>query len=211
MTFVTPFFLSLLLCWQSWASTARSPIWPQPSHINLGEDILWVDKALTATFYCGGAASTEALFAERSPGTIRHYAGLVSQAVTDGTRVLRRILQTEAQSSTTEHPEVTIPEQDIVRQAVRQALAEIQGSNFVPWKFHKRHSSFEPDDKLQQHRLTSLTIKQWICPIRLVDPLSFHGGHEEYGLKVENGSAFIESASSVGTMRALGEFHEHRR
>ena len=198
-------FALLLLCWLTLVSAGRSPLWPQPSNLKLGEELLWVDRAMSATLYCGGD-DTKSVFFVPSPGTIPHYYGLLRQTVIDSSTKVRRILQAHSEESVDISAAAQIPEQDILRQAVRQTLTEVHGSSFVPWKFHKRHSNFEPSgNNSGLERLTSLTIKQWYCPTRLVDPKTFHGRHEAYGLTVQNGSALIESTSSVGTLRALGE------
>ena len=201
---VRPVLALSLLCWQGLASAGRSPIWPQPSNLKLGEQLLWVDRGMTASLYCGGD-DTKALMFVPSPGTIPHYYGLLRQTVIDGSTRVRGMLQAHSEPSENTPAEAQIPEQDILRQAIRQALAEIHSSNFVPWKFHKRHSDFEPTNTSSVDRVTSLTIHQWYCPTPLLDPKTFHGRHEAYGLTVQNGSALIESTSSVGTLRALGE------
>jgi beta-acetyl hexosaminidase like len=200
--------LGLSLLPHIWVTARRSPIWPQPVTLELGEEILWIDRALTATFYCGGADASDALFRAQPPGTVSYYTDWLKQSVVDGSQLVRRMLYNETASSHTDHPKASIPEQDIVRQAVRQTLAGIHGSGFVPWKFHKRHSTFEPDPRGRYEGLVSLTIKQLICPIRQVDPLSFHGGDEEYSISIRDGTALIESASTIGTLRALGKSYQ---
>ncbi len=202
-------FALLLLCWQTLASAGRSPIWPQPSNIHLGEQVLWVDRAMTATFYCGGK-NAEALFSVPSPGTIPHYYDLLKQTVVSGSTMLRKRLPARTESSEDPQSKGQIPEQDILRQAVRQTLADIHSSSFVPWSFHKRHSKFEPEANSTHARLASLTIKHKICPVRLVDPMTFHGGREAYSLTLRDGSALIESSSSVGTLRALGQSRHYQ-
>lgn len=202
-------FVLLALCWQKLASAGRSPIWPQPSNVKVGEGVSWVDGALTATFHCGGE-NDKPLFLVPSPGTLPHYYGLLRQTVIDGSTRVKKMLQAPSEPLTETQAEGQIPEQDILRQGIRQALAGVHGSSFVPWKFHKRHSDYEPETNSSNERLTSLIIKQWYCPTRLLDPVSFHGRHEAYGLTVQNGSALIESTSTVGTLRALGESNDYR-
>ena len=121
-------FALLLLCWQTLASAGRSPIWPQPSNIHLGEQVLWVDRAMTATFYCGGK-NAEALFSVPSPGTIPHYYDLLKQTVVSGSTMLRKRLPARTESSEDPQSKGQIPEQDILRQAVRQTLADIHSSS----------------------------------------------------------------------------------
>jgi beta-acetyl hexosaminidase like len=204
--FVAAWLYLLLL---SSVAGGRSPLWPQPSIAELGDDVVWVDRAMTATLYCSIAEAVEPIFQVHSPGTVGHYKEAVKQIALTSSQFVRRVLRKGNQPSPTSYPPASIPEQDIVREAIRRTVADIHTSKFVPWKFHKRGSNFEPEHGNMENRLTELGIKQLICPMRLTDPLSYHAGDESYKIKLDHGSAWIETVSSIGTLRALGKSSEN--
>jgi hypothetical protein len=174
----------------------------------MGDQVVWVDRAMTATLYCGIAEAVEPVFQVHSPGTVGHYKEAIKQIALSGSQSVRRILDKGNQHSLPSQPSASIPEQDIVREAIRRTVADIHTSKFVPWKFHTRGSKFEPEPGNAESHLTALGVKQLICPMRLTDPLNYHAGDESYKITLDHGSAWIESVSSVGTLRALGKSSE---
>ena len=202
-------FCGLLLLIHTLPSTGirHSPLWPQPVKADLGQECLWIDRSMTAVIHCGSAVDSKPSFRISSTRTFADYAESLKQRVLDGAQVVRRSILRASEILPETHHSNTISEQDIERETVRQAMIDIHGTKFVPWKFHKRHTEFEPSPSHQQRLLTSLTIEQQLCPVRLIDPLSFHGGNEDYEVEIHtDGKALIKSTSSLGTMRALGMF-----
>jgi beta-acetyl hexosaminidase like len=209
MGFIQALLLSLCLFWQVQSSPGSGPIWPQPAIAEVGEQVLWIDRALTATFHCGGFDYPETLFTAQSPGTVSYYADMLQQKVLEGSYTVRGMLMRDRAPALEESSKATIPEQYIVRSVVRQSLIDLHGSTFVPWKFHKRHLGFEPDVNHQHHRLVSLEIKQLVCPLTKIAPPHFHDGNEAYKVIIQNETAVIEAPSTIGTLRALGKSHNH--
>lgn len=198
-------FLVANLLTQIWASGGRNPLWPLPVSIEVGEDVLWVDRALTATFHCGGSNDTEPHFQVLYPGSLAHHTDQLKQKLLGGYDIVKRRLYRHSASSLESPYERSISEQDIIRRAVRETLLELDRLSFVPWKFHTRHSKFEPDATQQHHKLSYLVMKQTSCPGPATEPKGFHGTEEGYRIVVENSTITVQASSTLGSLRALGE------
>lgn len=190
----------------AWTSSHRSPVWPQPASIEVGSDVLWLDSQLSASISCGYEDHVTDFLEVSSPGTLTRYTEQVKQIAVGTYQGLQRNLFAIANTSTPVNDENLIPELLILRRATRQALADLHASTFVPWKFHRRHSSFEPALTHRDRRLLSIKIIQALCPESFTSPQVFHSGDETYSIVVENETAVIETKSTLGTLRALGSY-----
>ena len=190
---------SLWLCLLGVLSAQAVRVWPQPSFISQGHDALWVSResGLEARLHCklNGTEVREIL----SSDTV---SGLLKNSFSQWLGYHPGLQETGDELS----------EELILRDAVGRSDQAIRKTHFVPWKTHPRHSNFEPssatDDK-ETAVLKQLRITQVHCPLKTkLDPEVFFAGDESYELIIEQGTATINSNSTLGTIRALQTFEQ---
>ncbi|KIX05982.1 uncharacterized protein Z518_03956 [Rhinocladiella mackenziei CBS 650.93] len=192
---------AMLLC----VTTSRA-IWPQPADMTSGTNVLWLDPAAKATFRCDGA---ELALCDDFLGFGNNR---LLNLMNDAFQFFQDLLDWfpfslgnkcghDAQSPLTEV--------SIVRRAVRETIASTHKSRFVPWKFHKRKSDFEPGASAPRHYLSTLQIVQNGCPeTRTFHPATFFAGDESYEITVDNVTAIIKANCTIGTLRGLQTFQQ---
>jgi hypothetical protein len=192
----------------AWGSSQQPPIWPQPSSIEVGNDALWLDRYLRVRVQCTNDGKTADLFEATSPSTVDYYAQQVKQMAIGTAAWLQKSLFGPANTSIPVGTGDAILEYDILYSATRQALWDLRTSSFVPWKFHKRHSRFQPESTHSDRKLSSITIMQAICPESGTSAHVFHKGDETYSLVAKEQTVTIETQTTVGTLRALGSYFQ---
>jgi hexosaminidase len=87
----------------------------------------------------------------------------------------------------------------IVEAAVKRAREDVLGQTFVPWKFHARHSVFEPVSAQKEFvRVVN------VLAVKPTAPNLLNLSSESYSLHItEGGVANISSSTSIGLLRGL--------
>ncbi|KIW73519.1 hypothetical protein PV04_01632 [Phialophora macrospora] len=180
-------------------------LWPQPAEIETGTQVLWLDPALQATLRCERG---EDQFSDQNYVLYKtHLAELLDGLSRYAQGFVDRLQYTFTDKSRT--GEVSFSESSVVEDAVHETIKSIHGSKFVPWKLHKRNANFEPDPGAPRHYISRLQIEQRDCPEpETFRPTSFFAGDESYEILVNNGTAFVKSNSSIGTIRGLQTFQQ---
>ena len=184
------------------AAASRPGIWPAPATIDCGDETLWLDRSVKASLWCGNSS---AVILQVLPAhSLYHYREMIARQVSQSSTRLQQYLGVSKSIRDNEH----CYEQDFLESAVRETFTQIHDATFVPWKFHTRHSSFEPDQKLVQH-LRQVVIIQKGCPSNAsLYPKAFFGGDESYQIDIKDTTATIQTNSSIGTLRALETFRQ---
>lgn len=175
-------------------------VWPQPDIITTAEyGVYWFTPSLNIQFNCGNNVSTHIVVSKGSFGN--SFLDL-SQSFWSLTQ---RLIGGSESSESAASP---LTEQTIIHGAVQRSVESISTTKFVPWKFHHRHSVFEPAFTNQQH-ISSLVIKQSQCPSTgTFQPVVFFGGDESYQVDFSNGTATLSSNSTLGSLWALYTFEQ---
>ncbi|ETN39840.1 uncharacterized protein HMPREF1541_06066 [Cyphellophora europaea CBS 101466] len=185
-------------------ASARLAVWPQPTDVEIGEDVLWVDPALRATLYCGNESQQ---YSVASPSTLDTFLEGSQQSIFQALGSWQNVFGLAAKSQFSQHADPR-SENQYLREAVRETLKSLHHSKFVPWKFHPRRSSFEPEASAQGRSLISLELTQTSCPSSSFEPSKYFDGDESYEIRLKSGTAFIEAKSTVGSLRALETFKQ---
>ena len=159
-------------------------IWPIPSSSSMGEGALFLDR--NVKFIYNGAAQVAAPQPEQIP--FEHdLNNFSSQYGTYG--------QKNASS------------QKIISTAIKTTTQTLFEQNFVPWKFHPRHSDFEPAMNASCTYIKSIRLEQTDSdPANVTKPLA-GDIDESYSLFITSeGQATISAASSVGIAHGLTTF-----
>ena len=187
------------------ALASRSPIWPQPSHIHLGNETLWFDFPLSFSvdLFCDGHEYSA--WSIPAPGSQITLLSRLKQSVLRSLATVQHVLepyfpQYVDTSTSSSHD---LSEEKILRFAVGRTLLEMSQESFVPWKFHQRHSQFEPESTDADSPFKSLSISQRYCPPKSFRPDIFFDGDESYELLIERSVASVRTNSTLGTVRAL--------
>lgn len=176
-------------------SIAGSPIWPESDTYASHGEVLWVPFPLPVALTCGLLnASNDDSFYERSRGSLSHLLGSWQSWFGFAGDVNEDELG------------ASLSEADAVKAAIGRTLNDIAKTKFIPWKFHSRHMTFEPDEHQNASMLTALYICQSTVPSSSFDAAAFFDGDESYEIDVTEGVARIKAASSVGVINALGEW-----
>ncbi|KAL9051370.1 MAG: hypothetical protein Q9206_004730 [Seirophora lacunosa] len=95
----------------------------------------------------------------------------------------------------------------LVEAAIQRAHDRLFKDNFVPWKFHARHSNFEPAANASRIYIRTVTIQQNATDsAAILKPLAGEV-NERYTLSVTTaGDVAITAVSSIGILRALETF-----
>jgi hypothetical protein len=174
--------------------TARLAVWPQPKLWRSAEGVLWLDPKFHALLKCGNDS--------QAPGTAdrEHQDALLLNQGQPREEVIGY-----ASQFTQNQTMGIMSEQRILRDAVRAFIEGLQTSKFVPWKFHRRGSTFEPSADAVQGSIVTLKVNQETCPSPTFVPDDFFGGDESYEINIDAEGAQIFSRSTIGTMRAFGK------
>jgi hexosaminidase len=180
-------------------------VWPQPTEIETGTQVLWLDTALQATLRCQSG--------EEQPNEQNYvlYKNHLTQLLDGASRYAQGFVDRFQYAFTdkSRNREASFSESSVVEDAVRDTIKSIHGSKFIPWKLHKRNATFEPDPSAPRHYISRLQIQQRDCPeLEMFRPTSFFAGDESYKILVNNGTAFVKSNSSIGTFRGLQTFQQ---
>jgi len=181
-------------------------IWPQPTELSTGTQVLWLDPALKAVLHCNEA---EYVLPTRGREWLMNSLPDLVKSGFQSPRVwFDQFLLFSGHNnwhSTTE----TLSESSILRTATFRTINSIHRSTFVPWKLHKRNSSFDPDADIPGHHLSVLQIRQNNCPTSgELHPPAFFAGDESYEVNIDNGTAILRSNSTMGSLRALETFRQ---
>lgn len=182
--------------------TTSLAIWPQPAEIQTGSQVFWLDQALDVTLRCGHSGSHvyDHSFTIHHGNSLRRILNGVYDFAQEAAGAFQLVFIDKSRDGDGHFSETSI-----VKGAVREAIKSIRASKFVPWKLHKRNATFEPDSAAAHHYLSALQIQQRECPgLEALQPSSFFGGDESHEVIIDNnGTAFIKSNSSIGTLRGL--------
>lgn len=181
-------------------------IWPKPAEFSTGSEVLWLDPAMRATFHCDG----------REVVVLGHTDGLGEMPVPDlfnGAYQFAQTLLNKVQAIAGKHgfwsSDKVLTEASIAQDAVHETIKSMHKAKFVPWKLHKRHSSFEPGVTSRNHYLSAVQIQQRHCPdTQPFTPSSFFAGDESYEIIIDNETATIQTSSTIGTLWALQTFRQ---
>ncbi|KAK2766307.1 N-acetyl-glucosamine-6-phosphate deacetylase [Arachnomyces sp. PD_36] len=114
-----------------------------------------------------------------------------------------------AKKRTTKSRSSALPSVDeIIDAAIDRTQKEISQTEFVPWKFHPRNVTFEPDSKGQGTTISQVVIKQG-QEETFNSTRDFLTKDESYGIEIsEDGEAVITSSTAIGTLRGLQTFQQ---
>lgn len=183
--------------------TNVSAIWPQPVEMSTGSQVSWLDPGIKAYLRCNGE---EVELFSRSLGFGGNPLLNMMNGVLEFTQALFDTFPFYSRNKTLDG-DTSFSELSILQTAAREAITSIQSSRFVPWKLHKRKSSFEPDAEAPRHHLSVLQIQQSTCPSqRAFHPPAFLAGDESYEIIIDHMTALIKSNCTAGSLRGLQTF-----
>lgn len=159
-------------------------IWPIPSSLSTGEDVLWIDR--NVQFVYNGAVQVASSQPERA------------------------LFEQDLNSLLSQHGsygQTNLTFQKVISTAIKQTTQALFEQNFVPWKFHPRHSDFEPSKNDSCVSITSIALEQTSSdPKNVLKPLD-GDVDESYSVSISsNGQATISAASSIGIAHGLTTF-----
>ncbi|KAG9671044.1 putative cytochrome 52A4, partial [Aureobasidium melanogenum] len=159
-------------------------IWPLPSKMTTGEGVLFVDH--TVKFIYNGAAQV----AFPPPDQMPFEQDLNLFASQQG-----------------DYGHHNTSTQKVISTAIKSTTQTLFEQNFVPWKFHPRHSDFEPATNASCTYIETVYLKQTDAdPANITKPLA-GGVDESYSISIAtNGQATITAASSIGIVHGLTTF-----
>ena len=174
-------------------------IWPQPTAVQTGSNVLWLDSAVHATLHCKTEADELQEYDLHETYLERLFGGALQ--LTQG--LANRFQVTLLDKHVRGQPYLS--EDAIVKQVVRETIRSIQTSRFVPWKLHKRHQTFEPDPGAPRRYISRIQVEQKDCPdTQPLRPASFFTVDESYEVDVDDsGITCIKSNTTLGTIRGL--------
>ena len=147
------FYLAVL---SSFATLAAS-LWPEPLNVTTGHGVVWHRSNLQVVLRCGLDDDASIIFSNdvdegSSLFGFAHSFWGISQLLL-------------SRNTTTRDSRDVLSEAKIFRGAVRRTLKGLDDMKFVPWKFHHRGSSYEPDIDSDEHSVVeSFIITQTRCP-----------------------------------------------
>ncbi|RMZ88899.1 hypothetical protein DV736_g3868, partial [Chaetothyriales sp. CBS 134916] len=184
-------------------SALRNPIWPQPVHLELGDRIIWLGHPLYVNVSC--ADEEPMTWTVYKPGSRTERWRQVKHNVL--ATVSSLVVQAIPFKNFFREPDC-FSERQILRSALNRAVQSIYLQHLVPWKFHSRHSQFEPEHTDAGSKLTSLLVIQTHCPSTTFSPKDFFGSDESYELDIRGSQATIHCNSTMGALRALESFQQ---
>ncbi|KIV80171.1 hypothetical protein, variant [Exophiala sideris] len=174
-------------------------IWPQPLNQSTGADVRWLDPALKTTLHCDGAIT----LLSSHDSTEYQFTGLVNE-LSQFSQLLFGHFQTFTINKSRHDAVNGLSESSLLQAAARDTVRQMQSSEFVPWKMHRRNSTFEPDSHGARQYMSALQIHQRKCPDSpTFEPALFFGEDESYELTITNETAIIKSNHTLGSLRAL--------
>jgi hexosaminidase len=193
--------------WLPWTWVAGAlAIWPQPLKVSTGSQVGWLDESFKATLKCYDTGIEDLTLSESVQG--RPGANLVNGAL-DFTQMLLNKFPVFFGNESDHDEHHSLSELSILQNYTRTILKSIHSSKFVPWKFHRRNSSFEPGAGASSHRISALRVQQKVCPdTHAFHPTAFFDADESYEMVIEDATAIITSNHSIGTLRGLQTFQQ---
>ncbi|KAK2019967.1 family 20 glycosyl hydrolase [Colletotrichum eremochloae] len=181
-------FLSLAL------DQVHAGIWPAPKKLSTGKDVLFISQTLEITY---------------NGGSVRWLSSSNPSPV-DEKQLTENLFHAQLPYTYGYNPASgsTFDSKDIVQGGVSRAMSAIFQQNFVPWKFHKKNSDFEPDVYATDKKfLKSLQITQTAEDETCTFKPAAGEVDESYALNItEDGSATLVANSSTGVLRGLETF-----
>ncbi|KAL8645439.1 MAG: hypothetical protein Q9226_007303 [Calogaya cf. arnoldii] len=176
-----PFSYLPLLCFLLHASLT-SALWPLPASYEHGQAVVWLDRDLTFQY----AITNQVRDLRTSAAN--------SSSVLNGTSTQLPTLNTASSYV-------------LVQAAIQRAQERLLNDTFVPWKFHPRHSNFEPAINATKILIRTVTIQQNQTDSSAVLKPRAGEVHESYTLSITtSGTVAITAISSIGIIRALDTF-----
>ncbi|KAK1968912.1 family 20 glycosyl hydrolase [Colletotrichum sublineola] len=181
-------FLSLAL------EQVHAGIWPAPKKLSTGKDVLFISQTLEITY---------------NGGSVRWLSSSNPSPV-DEKQLTENLFHAQLPYTYGYNPASgsTFDSKDIVQGGVSRAMSAIFQQNFVPWKFQKKNSDFEPDVYATDKKfLKSLQITQTAEDETCTFKPAAGEVDESYALNItEDGSATLVANSSTGVLRGLETF-----
>ena len=173
--------VKVLLALTALLSRFASALWPIPSSYSPGTSMLWIDRDVEISYNL-------------------ELQECVGSATGEG------ILADLYPESSRNDCGIGLS-QEIVNTAIQRAFSTIFDTNFVPWKFNPRTSSYEPTLSDNGY-ITSITLRQ-----NEIDPTEIGSGHsapdESYTVSMPlSGHVLITANSSVGLSYGLTTFSQ---
>ncbi|KAL8665450.1 MAG: hypothetical protein Q9168_007690 [Polycauliona sp. 1 TL-2023] len=164
-----------------------SALWPLPASYEQGEIVVWLDRDLAFQY----------TITNQSTAQPSSQSNASTNAATNGTSNLG------AASSYA-----------IVQAALQRAQDRLLNDKFVPWKFHPRHTDFEPALNQTKILIKTVTIQQNETDSSAVLKPRAGEVSENYTLSIStSGTVAITAISSIGILRALDTltqlFYQH--
>ena len=187
-------------------STFACALWPQPTEFERGDQVLWLDFASLQTVLRCEDVETPLLSSNSEP-----LKGLFSSSLNTVAQWSGSIFDSVPLISTNKsvNSGKAITESSILQDAVQDALKAIRHSKFIPWKFHSRHSNFEPDPDLPHEYISRLELRVIECPSsEILRPREFFDGDEFYEVIIHNATAIINAQNTIGALRGLQSFQQ---
>ncbi|KAI4726057.1 putative cytochrome 52A4 [Aureobasidium sp. EXF-10728] len=159
-------------------------VWPIPSNMTKGEQVLFVDRRIK--FIYNGVAQVALPQPEQA---------LFEQDLN------LFILQNE------NYGHRNVSSQKVISTAIETTTQTLFEQNFIPWKFHPRHSNFEPAMNASCTWIRTVHLEQTDAdPANVTKPLA-GDVDESYSLSITtDGQVTITAASSVGIAHGLTTF-----
>ena len=159
-------------------------VWPEPSESSYGDTTLWLSPSFSIVQPNGYSEG----------GRITQY---VVNAIRDIHHHSQHHFRRRSNSS-------GISEGDILAAAISRTQSTIQGTKFIPWKFHPRNATWEPSKSNATAQLTQITIDQESAFASNASVAAYLDGDESYSIEITaDGTGTISSKSTIGTIRAL--------
>ncbi|WEW58058.1 Glucosamine-6-phosphate isomerase (Glucosamine-6-phosphate deaminase) (GNPDA) (GlcN6P deaminase) [Emydomyces testavorans] len=166
-------------------------IWPEPEQYTHGNSVVWLSPAVRFTYF-------------REDSKVYDEAGSYFASIEPAS--LMQVLQPRWLVYDSMNPKSIVSVDEMLKKAIKRTRKELRNLKFVPWKFHPRNQSFEPD----LHNYTA-TIREVIITERAsgeaLPGRDYVHGNESYQVNIsKKGKVRIWTASPIGTLRALQTF-----
>jgi hexosaminidase len=194
-------FTRVLAVVSIFVTAALALVWPAPVEIETGSEILWLAPGVPATLRCGDTGENQ--FVDQDYIISESHLTRLFDGVFQYAEVLAIKFQFPLVDKS-RNGERYLSEDSILKEAVRDTIKSIHSSRFVPWKLHKRNTTFEPDLLAARHYISRLQLQLNRCPgSGPLWPESFFGADESYEVLINNATVSIKSNSTLGSIRGL--------
>lgn len=187
------------------SAATNALLWPQPSELSLGDQVVWLDPRTVDIVYPCSDNISQVFKPDIDTSQIHRIGRLLVQRPYQLVRdILKEVGIVAPITPTTSSERWTLSENFILESAVDDMLGSLTYSGLVPWKFHPRHSAFEPDQCIPKTPISAIHLDLPGCPSQSeFQADEFFQGNESYTLRINESVVVVQSNSTLGAIRGL--------